>query len=131
MALAARCPECETPWTNGHTCQGSFYQMLGWESERPSVLGEVHHLMVLCYHLQHPSLYSPEGLSLSTPLMLGSFEWSYRRASSAVGSKETGAEVRRPYADRSEPRGQPSGLFRPPPPIASQSLPILAGDQST
>ena len=35
--------------------------MLFWEAENPK-LGEVHHLMVLGYHLQHPSLYSPEGL---------------------------------------------------------------------
>jgi hypothetical protein len=35
--------------------------MLFWEAETPAY-GEVHHLMVLCYHLQHPSLYSPEGL---------------------------------------------------------------------
>lgn len=35
--------------------------MLYWETEDPS-LGIVHHLMVLSYHLQHPSLYSPEAL---------------------------------------------------------------------
>ncbi len=35
--------------------------MLYWEAEVPA-RGEVHHLMVLCYHLQHPSLYSPDGL---------------------------------------------------------------------
>jgi hypothetical protein len=35
--------------------------MLFWENEDPA-RGEVHHLMVLCYHLQHPSLYSAEGL---------------------------------------------------------------------
>ena len=35
--------------------------MLFWEAETPAY-GEVHHLTVLCYHLQHPSLYSPEGL---------------------------------------------------------------------
>jgi hypothetical protein len=35
--------------------------MLYWEAEYPQY-GEVHHLTVLCYHLQHPSLYSPAGL---------------------------------------------------------------------
>ena len=35
--------------------------MLFWEAEYPAY-GEVHHLMVLCYYLQHPSLYSPAGL---------------------------------------------------------------------
>ena len=36
--------------------------MLAWEQENPGY-GVVHHLMVLCYHLQHPSLYSSEGFS--------------------------------------------------------------------
>jgi hypothetical protein len=31
---------------------------------------EVHHLMVLCFHLQHPSLYSPEGLIYARPLLV-------------------------------------------------------------
>jgi hypothetical protein len=42
--------------------------MLSWEWEYPGH-GEVHHLMVLCYHLQHPSLYSPEGLSAARQLL--------------------------------------------------------------
>jgi Family of unknown function (DUF5946) len=55
------CPECGTEWHHGETCQDYFYQMLFWEAENPNN-GVVHHLMVLCYHLQHPSLYSQEGL---------------------------------------------------------------------
>lgn len=35
--------------------------MLFWEHEFPE-LGIVHHLMVLSYYLQHPHLYSPQGL---------------------------------------------------------------------
>ena len=45
--------------------------MLFWEAEKPS-LGVVHHLMVLCYHLQHPHLYSPEML-LEARRMLADF----------------------------------------------------------
>jgi hypothetical protein len=48
--------------------------MLVWESEDPR-RWEVHHLTVLCYHLQHPSLYSPEtlagGLQLLTDFVEG------------------------------------------------------------
>ena len=55
------CPECGTVCHHGEACQDYFYQMLFWEAENPNY-GVVHHLMVLCYHLQHPSLYSPEGL---------------------------------------------------------------------
>jgi hypothetical protein len=62
------CPECGAEWQAGKTCQEAFHQMLFWESENPSY-GEVHHLMVLCYHLQHPSLYSPEGLAGSKQLL--------------------------------------------------------------
>lgn len=36
--------------------------MLAWEAEYPDKTLAVHHLLVLCYHLQHPHLYSPEGL---------------------------------------------------------------------
>jgi hypothetical protein len=62
------CPECGTEWHNGETCQDYFYQMLFWEAENPNY-GVVHHLMVLCYHLQHPSLYSPEGLHQGITLL--------------------------------------------------------------
>ncbi|MCA9912049.1 MAG: hypothetical protein KC496_01815, partial [Anaerolineae bacterium] len=34
--------------------------LLAWEWQYN--LQEMHHLLVLCYHLQHPSLYSPEAL---------------------------------------------------------------------
>ena len=62
MAEAVQvCPECGAAWKGGKTCQDDFHQMLYWESE-DQTLWEVHHLMVLCYHLQHPSRYSPAGL---------------------------------------------------------------------
>jgi hypothetical protein len=55
------CPHCGAEHTDVATCQDDFYQMLFWESEDPA-RGVVHHLMVMCYHLQHPHLYSPDGL---------------------------------------------------------------------
>ena len=61
MEAPQKCPECGASWTRDQTCESSFHQMLFWEAEYP-VYGEVHHLMVLCYYLQHPSLYSPAGL---------------------------------------------------------------------
>lgn len=61
MGTIKVCPECGSVWQDENTCQEHFHQMLFWEWENPGY-GEVHHLMVLCYHLQHPSLYSPEGL---------------------------------------------------------------------
>jgi len=61
MGLINNCPECGAAWVDGITCRDRFEQMLAWEFEYPEV-NTVHHLMVVCYHLQHPSLYSPEGL---------------------------------------------------------------------
>lgn len=52
----------------GRSCQDDFHQMLFWEAEYPP-LWEVHHLMVLCFHLQHPHLYSPEGLVYARQLL--------------------------------------------------------------
>jgi hypothetical protein len=69
METAQVCPECGAVWRDGKTCQDSFHQMLAWEYETPA-LWEVHHLTVLCYHLQHPILYSPEGLEYSKQLLV-------------------------------------------------------------
>jgi len=55
------CPECGALWRDGITCEAHFHQMLTWEHENPANWA-VHHLTVLCYYLQHPSLYSPAGL---------------------------------------------------------------------
>lgn len=62
------CPECGAAQFPGQTCPERFHQMLAWESEGPTA-AEVHHLLVLCYHLQHPSLYSPEGLAQAQALL--------------------------------------------------------------
>lgn len=63
------CPHCGDTHAGNTTCQDDFYQMLFWESEDPT-RGEVHHLMVLCYHLQHPHMYSPDGLRASLGLLV-------------------------------------------------------------
>ena len=64
----SQCPECGAQQPGGHTCQDDFYQMLYWEAENPAN-GAVHHLTVLAYHLQHPSLYAPEGLQEAQHLL--------------------------------------------------------------
>ena len=68
-AHISRCPECGTLWAAGVTCEDDFHQLLFWEAEKPS-LGVVHHLMVVCYHLQHPSLYSADGLENAKTLLI-------------------------------------------------------------
>lgn len=60
MNAQTHCPECGDVWTDGQTCLDHFHVMLAWELEHQ--LYDVHHLLVLSYYLQHPSLYSPEAL---------------------------------------------------------------------
>lgn len=68
MKASQQCPACGADWTNAPTCEEHFHQMLFWEAEFPQH-GEVHHLMVLCYHLQHPHLYSPDGVKEACRLL--------------------------------------------------------------
>ena len=70
METTQRCPECGTAWADSVTCQGHFHQMGFWEIEKPAFAREVHHLMVVSYYLQHPSLYSPEGLNGAKKLLV-------------------------------------------------------------
>jgi hypothetical protein len=63
------CPACGARHADGQTCADDFNQLLGWEYENPA-LWEVHNLTVLCYHLQHPHLYSPDGLTYGLQLLV-------------------------------------------------------------
>ena len=69
MSTLQICPECGAAWQHAETCETYFHQMLFWEAEFPAY-GEVHHLTVLCYHLQHPHLYSPTGLREARHLLV-------------------------------------------------------------
>ena len=56
------CTECGASLIAGQSCRDSFNQMLAWDFQDPIGAGQLHHLTVLCYNLQHPSVYSPEAL---------------------------------------------------------------------
>lgn len=56
------CASCGAQWQDHQSCTDAFHQLLAWEWDNPQELFAVHHLMVLCYHLQHPHLYSPQTL---------------------------------------------------------------------
>jgi Family of unknown function (DUF5946) len=64
----AHCFVCGAALHAENTCETHFHQMLAWEFEYPP-LGNVHHLTVLCYHIQHPRLYSAEGLQQAHQLL--------------------------------------------------------------
>jgi hypothetical protein len=70
MEAQNRCPECGVSWREDLTCQDHWYHALSWESEYPDKTLAVHHLLVLCYHLQHPHLYSPQGLEGAQRLLM-------------------------------------------------------------
>jgi hypothetical protein len=55
-----RCPDCSAP-NDEASCVDHFHTLLAWEWEFN--LMEVHHLLLLCYHLQHPHLYSAHALA--------------------------------------------------------------------
>jgi hypothetical protein len=67
--VTTKCPDCGAAWANDQTCHDHFLEMLFWENENPA-LAIVHHLMVLCYHLQHPRLYSADGLAYGKHLLI-------------------------------------------------------------
>lgn len=70
MDITGRCPECHAAWCDRLTCRNHLDQMLAWEFENPASAGLVHHLTVLCYNLQHPSVYSPEALASAQTILV-------------------------------------------------------------
>ena len=62
------CPDCGAIQESETGCEAYFHQLLYWEWEYN--LQEVHHLLVLCYHMQHPHLYSPETLESSKQMLV-------------------------------------------------------------
>ncbi len=64
------CEICGAAQIEGWTCEAAFHQMLVWEFADEHGAGAVHHLSVLCYHLQHPQLYSPQGLRHALELLV-------------------------------------------------------------
>ena len=69
MTLPQVCPECGAVWQDDRTCTDWFHQALAYDFEDPGGAAWVHHLTVLCFHLQHPSRYSPEGLREARALL--------------------------------------------------------------
>jgi hypothetical protein len=87
------CEACNAVPFSGDSCEADFYMLLAWEHERRELL-EVHHLMVLAYHLQHPHLYSPEGLAYARRLLADFLVGLTPTAARARARGRLGAEVR-------------------------------------
>ncbi len=94
METHNRCPECGAAWQDDQTCQDHFHQLLAWEAEYPSKTLAAHHFLVLCYYLQHPHLYSPQGLKEAKKLLAAFVEQGVmpdevRRRAEVDSSKRT------------------------------------------
>ena len=63
------CSQCGASLEEGKLCNDYFNQMLVWDFEDFTGAGKVHYLTVLCYHLQHPSLYSSEALEYDKQML--------------------------------------------------------------
>ena len=57
-----KCLECGATLENVQECRDYLNEMIKWDFEDFNGAGQLHHLTVLCYNLQHPSTYSPKGL---------------------------------------------------------------------
>lgn len=66
-----KCLECGAPLKNVKLCRDYLNEMIKWDFEDFTGVGKVHHLTVLSYNLQHPSLYSPKGLIDATGSLKG------------------------------------------------------------
>ena len=57
-----QCHECGAPIDDGKECRDYLNEMIAWDFADFNGVGKIHHLTVLAYNLQHPSVYSQKGL---------------------------------------------------------------------
>ncbi len=65
------CGECGARLTGTDmTCRMMLDSVMAWDGGDRIQMGNTHLLTVLCYNLQHPSLYSREGLKYATGVLM-------------------------------------------------------------
>lgn len=62
MSEKSICNECGSVLAENKECRDYINEMIMWDFEDFNGVGKVHHLTVLSYNLQHPSVYSQKGL---------------------------------------------------------------------
>ena len=87
------CEACGAPRLDGRSCDDDFHTLLAWEYERPE-LRQLHHLLVLTYHVQHPHLYSPEGLAYARRMLADFLVGMSSAAARARGQAVLGSDRR-------------------------------------
>ena len=106
--METRCPECGAIWTDDITCETHFHQFGFWELADLEHLGIVHHLMVLSYHLQHPSLYSPDGLAHARGLLVDFLERGITPQQVRQRDREKGDSGKRQFRIKGTPEAHGS-----------------------
>lgn len=124
MSKSEACPSCSASWpSGGHTCTEAFNKILAWELDHK--LYDVHHLLVLCFHIQHPELYSPEALI-----------WALRALVEFLNTDLTPAELRQRAGHQFNPatrthriQGTPEshGSYKNPPDWSIHITDVVAG----
>lgn len=56
------CPECGGELKGVESCREYLNEMIKWDFEDFLGVGQVHHLTVISYNLQHPTVFSQKGL---------------------------------------------------------------------
>jgi Family of unknown function (DUF5946) len=125
METTQFCPECGAAWDKEKTCQDHFHQMLFWEAENPNYGLEVHHIMVLCYHLQHPSLYSSEGLYGAIHLLTGFLEGGVTTEEARRRHRATLDSGKRTWKIKGTPASH--GVYDPPMQWKMTAATVIAG----
>jgi hypothetical protein len=100
MTATNPCPECQ-----GSSCQEHFHTLLYWENADPR-RGVVHHLTVLVYHLQHPSLNSAKGLEHGLGLLVQFVEGGASPQEMRRQQRQAAASAQRKWAITSRPNDQ-------------------------
>ncbi|XUX00207.1 MAG: DUF5946 family protein [Dehalogenimonas sp.] len=119
------CGECNAELPDDRTCAAYFHQALSWDFEDPAGAGSVHHLTVLCYHVQHPDLYSREGLEYAKGLMVEFLENGITPDTIRHGEAKNVRNSRRKWPIT--PRGSTSGTYRCPPKWTMTVKDVIAG----
>lgn len=85
------CPHCGATYPNDETCLDCFHACLALEYAQPAAFGAAHHLLVLCYMLQHNE-YSREGW-LSARALLARFTECGLRPEDALAEVRAAADA--------------------------------------
>ncbi len=62
-AKSQSCPECGAALDPGVSCDDLLVKVGLWEQDAPGVKDTQHHLLVLCWEIQHPRRFSDQALA--------------------------------------------------------------------